>query len=91
MDTKMNTRNQTILLKVNKKKIIIEMIKTLYYYQNTTHPTIATLWMNYIYSNGNHIHINKLIKEFISIIEKFKNYPDLSINQICLLIAFAKQ
>ena len=91
MDTKMNTRNQTILLKVNKQKIIIEMIKTLYYYQNTTHPNIATLWINYLNSNRINIHINKLIKEFIFIIEKIKNYPDLSINQICLLIAFAKQ
>lgn len=87
----MNIRNQNLLLNVNKKKIIIKMVETLYYYQNTTHPNIATLWINYLNSNGINIHINKLIKEFIFIIEKIKNYPDLSINQICLLIAFAKQ
>lgn len=85
----MNIRNHNLLLNVNNKKTIIKMMnEILYYYQITTHPNIATLWINYININWYKINMNKFIKEFISIIEKFKIYPDLSINQICLLTTF---
>jgi hypothetical protein len=87
----MNIRNQLILYK-NNKNIIMKMIETLCYYQNTTHPNIATLWINYINNdNINNDNINKLVKEYNTIIEKMQKYPDLSVNQILLIITFMQK